>query len=363
MERAIKAWMIEGTDPPTGFVDQGKMLKLSYTIYGILLLLPPSAFESTAWQAVLQNESSNRVQRLYELVAIHMKVTHIAITKPIPSVQANGHDRNVLRSPSNFQSLYGDFGPSVADSVPTQQDLDKAFWVIVKQNGIFQTYAPRWTMFSRGNIAEKARLITLPSVINAVEQGVMSGKGSTAVDLYAGIGYFAFSYLKAGVSKCLGWELNPWSVEGLEKGARANGWKANRIEKGSKIEEMAGRMTIFSESNEFAAARIAEMRADLPPVRHVNCGLLPTSRDSWETAVDILDPGTGGWVHVHENFGVREIEHKAKEVQLAFKAILAEKTAFGERVELANISRLKSYAPGVVHCVLDIYIPPCDSGL
>ena len=38
-------------------------------------------------------------------------------------------------------------------------------------------------------------------------------------DLYAGIGYFAFSYAKAGVGKVLCWEINPWSVDGLRRGA------------------------------------------------------------------------------------------------------------------------------------------------
>src|SRR5690606_6675835 len=47
--------------------------------------------------------------------------------------------------------------------------------------------------------------------------------GKWAVDLYAGIGYFAFSYARLGL-RVLCWEVNPWSVEGLRRGAEANGF-------------------------------------------------------------------------------------------------------------------------------------------
>lgn len=339
--------------------DTRKRLKLPYTIYGCMLLLSQNAFQSECWESVLAASGSDAIERLYYLLARHLKITQIAITNPIPLNNTNGTEHeNVIRSPSNFQPLYGDFGPAKANSAPNRQDFEAAFWVNAKQNGIYQTWAPRWTMFSRGNISEKARILELDSVAQAVEEGRESGEGSAAVDLYAGIGYFTFSYLKAGVRKMLCWDLNAWSCEGLRRGAKANGWEVAKSD-GEAVDALAesdARLLVFTESNERAFERVRQMRSALPPIRHVNCGLLPTSRGSWQTALDVLDPSMGGWIHVHENFAVQDIEAKAEEVRQELELIMNRKRQ--GKIELEHVNRLKSYAPGVMHCVLDIYISP-----
>jgi tRNA wybutosine-synthesizing protein 2 len=350
MYRAIRAWISECNVIPNGNEDRGGSLKLPYTIYGCMLLLSSNAFEGPAWQQA----SDSDIQRLYELIVHNLKVTHIAINKPIPTRDENDLTENIVRSPTSFTPLYGDFGPESASSPPTALDFDSAFWVTAKQNGIFQTWAPRWTMFSRGNISEKARLLTLPSVKEAVDQG-RADRGCAAVDLYAGIGYFAFSYLTAGVEKVMCWDLNPWSVEGLRIGAAANKWSVS-VCIGNLVVDDA-RLLVFNESNEHASLRIRSMHSDLPPIRHVNCGLLPTSRGSWQTALEIVDRELGGWVHVHENFAVGEIGQKSEEVREAFQQILTQAGRSGT-VKIEYVNRLKSYAPGVIHCVLDLYIPP-----
>ncbi|KAK6858721.1 S-adenosyl-L-methionine-dependent methyltransferase [Apiospora arundinis] len=84
-------------------------------------------------------------------------------------------------------------------------------------------------MFRRGNIKEKARVLSFheptdPSLHHrAMSLGELCNKW--AVDMYAGIGYFVFSYAELGM-RVLCWELNPWSVEGLRRGALANGWSS-----------------------------------------------------------------------------------------------------------------------------------------
>lgn len=329
-----------------------------------MLLLSYSAFESSQWKDVRDRCTEAEFELLYQHLAKCLKVTHIAINKPIPLLDDVGQTENVLRAPRNLQPLYGDFGPTTCSSPPTRQDFEVAFWVTAKQNGIYQTWAPRWTMFSRGNISEKARLLELPSVSEAVEEGRAYGTGCAAVDLYAGIGYFAFSYLQAGVDQVLCWDLNPWSVEGLRRGAAANRWSCTAFdlhgETGwERYEGDATRLLVFSESNECATQRVQRMRNRLPPIRHVNCGLLPTSEASWQIAIDVLNPVLGGWIHVHENFGVEEIEQKAEEVRQSFQDVL-HYTGLEKPVRVEDIHRLKSYAPGVMHCVLDIYVPPRD---
>ena len=349
MERAITEW-IDGTTS----------LRLPYTVYGCMLLLSPNAFQTPSWQAYQRSNPGPDFERLYKLICHHLKVSHIAINKPIPVLQQDQSNENVVRSPDNFVPLYGDFGPDSATSRPAAGDFDAAFWVTAKQNGIFQTWAPRWTMFSRGNIGEKARLLSLPSVKEAVEQGCLDGRGCTAIDLYAGIGYFAFSYLKAGVEKVLCWDLNAWSIEGLKRGATANKWSVVTLSCDGIVEDLVGsnaRVLVFNESNVVAADRISAIGSRIPPVRHVNCGLLPTSRGSWQMAVEVLDHDLGGWVHVHENFAVEEIEQKAEEVRLSFQE-MALWNAMTGTVKIECVNRLKSYAPGVMHCVIDVYIPP-----
>ena len=356
MDRAIREWLQEIDHD----LERPGQLGLSYTKYGCMLLLPSGSFESPAWREAFDRCSPQSIENFHQVIVKHLKVTHIAINKPIPTLKEGSEEENIIRAPSNFTPLYGDFGPTTCSSPPTRDNFDTAFWVTTKQNGIFQSWAPRWTMFSRGNVSEKARILTLRSVQEAVDEGRASGKGCTAVDLYAGIGYFAFSYLKAGVTKVICWDLNSWSIEGLKRAAAANKWSTaiNKDEHPlALLAQNDARLVVFNESNERASDQVENMRHRLPPIRHVNCGLLPTSRGSWQTALTVLDQELGGWVHVHENFAVNEIEQKADEVTAAFQHMLNERR-HGSVAQLDYTNRLKSYAPGVMHCVLDIYIPP-----
>ncbi|KAK4540491.1 hypothetical protein LTR36_009129 [Oleoguttula mirabilis] len=371
MERATTAWTSDlGESSGSKWVPAfAHKLNRSYVVYGALVLLPSAAYDELDRLGFGTGAIHANLQRLYELIAHHLKVTHIAVTRPIPPRDDEHARENVIRAPRNFTPLYGEFGPATCSSPPTQEEFDAAFWVTAKQNGIYQTWAPRWTMFSRGNISEKARLLSLPSVLSAVEDGGADGRGCTAVDMYAGIGYFTFSYLKAGVSKMLCWDLNPWSIEGLMRGAVVNKWQAKLVT-GSQTLDAAvvgqARLLVFNEDNMLALGRVEQARNLVPPIRHVNCGLLPTSSDSWEPAVGVIDPGMGGWIHVHENFAVNEIEQKAEEVRVEIQRLVEQR---GQRigcedhrhpqsVAIEHINRLKSYAPGVMHCVIDIYIPP-----
>jgi tRNA wybutosine-synthesizing protein 2 len=92
-------------------------------------------------------------------------------------------------------------------------------------------------------------------------------------------------------------------------------------------------------------------------VVHVNCGFLPTSEPVWRDAWGMVLGGEG-WLHLHENIGVADIEARRGEVQGMFDRWGAEeeqqerrKMAVVEHVEL-----VKTYAPGVWHCVFDVFI-------
>ena len=371
----------------------------TYSLYKPLLLLPAHTFRSPAWTALLSalplQPPPSLLTSLYATLAHAAGATHVALNAPIPPQRASfaaeeeGRNTNVLRAPLALVPLHGDFGgrptAAVADegssgAGPMPEDFAAAFWVSARQNGVVQVWAPLYTMFSRGNVSEKARVLGMESVRRAVREGEGEGEwggavGCAAVDLYAGIGYFAFSYRKAGVRRVLCWELNPWSVEGLTRGAAENGWSVEsfgavggglRSEEGEKgVEED---FWVFEESNEFALEKILRLRNSLPPIRHVNCGLLPTSRGSWKTAVEAVDPAMGGWIHLHENIAVKDIEAKAEDIVREIQAIVDDEPQGSvsqgsqkeRQVELEHVEKVKTYAPGVMHCVLDIYIPRKD---
>ena len=346
----------------------------TYTIYPPLLVLVASDY------AVLEAVtgltcSSIEFSSLFEMLCESFKVTHIALNAPIPAnilgkpnfegiIRSQQHlddvkppPLNILRSPTGLTPLYGDFGPVLSvNHSPTVADFQSALWCTARQNGIFQTWAPRYTMFSRGNVKEKARILELDSL---TEQRLGRGiQEVSAVDLYSGIGYFAFSYAKAGVGKVLCWEINPWSVEGLKKGAEGNKWDVHIIKSGDSVNAAKyenARIVVFEESNEYAAGRIDLIRDQIPAVRHVNCGYLPSSNDSWETAMQALD-FTGGWIHAHENIAKKDIESRKAEILGIFRGLA--KMRFECKVECEHVELIKSYAPGVMHCVLDIAISP-----
>jgi len=339
----------------------------TYSIYEPMLLLPAHSFQSTPWQRLLQSLDHSLLQDLYSRLARRLRVTHIAINAPIPQLHPSGTTApsatsNDIRSPSNLVPLYGDFGPPVTDRAATPRDFATAFWVSTRQNGITQCWAPLHTMFSRGNIREKTRLLTLPSVLEAVDQGRRDGRRCAAVDMYVGVGYFAFSYVRAGLDVVLGWEINGWSVEGLRRGAVRNGWGVRVLKGGWEageeekevLADREARLLVWERSNEFAGETVERLRDRLPPIRHVNCGLLPSSMDGWKIAVRVLDPIMGGWLHLHMNLGAKEIEERSQEMLNQINNLLVEE----RKATLEHVEKVKTFAPGVVHCVLDVYISP-----
>lgn len=186
-------------------------------------------------------------------------------------------------------------------------------------------------MFSRGNITEKTRVLKFPDV-----------KGQEIADLYVGIGYFAFSYLKGGAKRVWGWDLNWWSVEGLRRGAEMNGWNCAVNPENLGDEQIV----VYNEDNIKAVERLkgAEIK-----VKHVNLGLLPSSQGAWRIATEILDE-RGGWIHVHGNCRDVEIGHWSNTVVAEFTRL------FGEtwNVGIAQKFRVKEFGPGVGHWVLDL---------
>ena len=388
-----------------------------FTIYPPLLLLPANTFTiPSTWgnfyNTVLKNNPKLR-QILYETIVKRFNskaaadVSHLAMNAPISLIDAYGNE-NRMRSPTGLIPLYGDFGPppvglhntNNSDDMPSELDFQRALWVRTVQNhGIVQIWSPLHTMFSRGNITEKTRILIGLSLNHQEEaaakapvfegldiqslQGEQIGDISV-VDMYAGIGYFVFSYLKRGVKRVWGWEINGWSIEGLRRGCIENGWgcKVVSVSDHGKldipIDEFVDslldtdRVVVFHGDNAFAADILHGIKCVIEDrgrrwysIRHVNLGLLPSSRCSWEGACKLIDLYKGGWTHVHENADIHQIDQMKEYIIAELKELRTQAYRACHNHELSlpgkeivadcrHVEQVKTYAPGVMHCVFDI---------
>ncbi|CAI4047886.1 tRNA(Phe) (4-demethylwyosine(37)-C(7)) aminocarboxypropyltransferase SKDI_13G1320 [Saccharomyces kudriavzevii IFO 1802] len=341
-------------------------LPLKYTIYPPLVLFNNStvrSFNHPIWQKAFKLKFVDPNEFYSELLCFlcpnnpnknanrHSKdrlLTHLAINNAIV-------ESDILRRPFNIQPLYGeliDKDTSNGDDYtlwknPSKEQLSSSIWCKVIQNGVTQIWSPVFTMFSRGNIKEKKRILaTFPDICN-----------NDVVDLYAGIGYFTFSYLAKSARTLFAFELNPWSVEGLKRGLKANGF------------DKTGNCHVYQESNEMCIQRITEFQAQNPGfqlrVRHINLGLLPSSRQGWPLAIKLIHLQgaslTTVTMHIHENVHIKAINDGSFE-----KDVVTEIGAINESIILtenrntklqfvnSKLERIKTFAPDVWHVCLDV---------
>ncbi|ETV97155.1 hypothetical protein, variant [Aphanomyces invadans] len=198
-------------------------------------------------------------------------------------------------------------------------------WVEVRENGLVYGWDLEKVMFSSGNVTEKARMAKIGCA------------GETIVDMYAGIGYYVVPFLvhgKAAYVHALEW--NPDSVAALQFNLEKN--------------HVASKCTVHPGDNRITGPTLGAI-AD-----RVNLGLLPKSEHGWPIAVQVLKH-TGGWLHVHENVAIDDVEPWREHV---VKSIREMGAAIGKVwvVECTHVERVKSYAPKVLHVVADVHCRP-----
>lgn len=390
VDAAIAAWI---SDLPADLTDTQSQHVSSivsgvpkrWVVYSPMVLLPAGNSASKWWSiaessdAVMKSEQERLWTLMLKLIGKREgkgPLTHMAINSGIPfhnptnpATNCSEPDEktpgieNILRTPNGLVMLHGNFGPVLSPShTPTSEDFDDTFWVSTKQNGITQIWAPRYTMFSRGNVKEKARLLDFHRSREFTTRGLDEEalSNSIAIDLYAGIGYFVFSYMKFGLKKVIGWELNPWSIEGLRRGALANGWTIKIVRQHEELQPGTENILVLAEDNQAALNRLQGLGSGyLKDIRHINCGLLPTSNLSWKMAFEIMI--CDGWLHLHENVGVEDVQTRKSDIETTFRVWMVERhdarVAKVEHVEL-----VKTFAPGVWHCVFDVHIAYPQSG-
>jgi len=331
-----------------------------------------------SWSDLLSNLESDETESIF-LATCDQRLSHPSTACPPPELPR--HDSGVsgmavedntkpLRRSNAASPLPANVTTAISRRErPTQDDFNSAFWVSTKQNGIVQYWAPRYADFHNHNTAENARISHMSRVRSAVV-AQNTPKACTAVDLASGSGSFAFSHAAAGVHKVLCWDANPWSIEGLRRGAIKNGWHIRVYSGDSKSVKMHSKTRVMAlcESGNKALVRIQGLRDSLPPVRHVNCGALPTSREFRETAAAILDPRLGGWIHVQETYRMEEVVFKANKTRVEFEAVvegldkergyLTDANGIKRKPVVQHIQRIASDVPGMFHCIIDIHIPP-----
>ena len=303
----------------------------TWTLYKPMVLFGANSFGCKLWNEFLSEYGPDFFKYILQ-DELFAKYTHIAINKPI-------QNDDVMRRPFSITPVFGDFGPEPNDKIfnePTKKDFDQAFWCSAVQNGIYQEWAPRFTMFSRGNIKEKKRVLQFGCE-----------KDDFVIDMYAGIGYFTLSYLHNGATVFC-WELNPWSIEGLKRGLSANGHNLRifqsqdefTLDRFNQLRKEGVTSFVFAESNIHAVDRLSVLNN--PKIRHINLGLLPSSRDSWSAAKNLAAKSSiSTTIHVHENVHIGEIDTFAKQMGVQFGTV-------------EHVEKVKTFAPDIRHIVVDV---------
>lgn len=164
-------------------------------------------------------------------------------------------------------------------------------------------------------------------------------KGEVIVDLYCGVGYYTIPFLLHGkaahVHAC---EWNPNSLLAIRENLKKAGC------------DVESRCTVYPGDNSQSALQLCYV-AD-----RVCLGLLPSSAAGWPLAVAVMKR-EGGVLHVHEN--VRDIDVDSWTVDTC-RQFTDMFTASGKvmTVTCRHTERVKSYAPHVLHIVVDLVCTP-----
>ena len=271
-----------------------------YEVVGDVLMIPEKSFQLASWEALPDKAP------LWQGLAACFGLRRVALKAEI--------DAGAKRESRVSMLFNGDH----ADT-----------WVTVNENGIRYSFDITKVMFCSGNCTERMRYASF----NAEDQIV--------VDLYCGIGYYTLPLLIHGKAKFVhACELNPNSIAALKRNLELANIAPDRYE----ILEGDNRITTHSLRD------VAD---------RVSLGLLPTSREGWPIAVQVLKP-VGGLLHIHEN--VHEEDIRSGEWMSSCLAYLRSEFATRGKpmdLEVLHIERVKSYAPRVYHFVADI---SCTSG-
>ncbi|HEC77209.1 MAG TPA: class I SAM-dependent methyltransferase family protein [Thermoplasmatales archaeon] len=181
------------------------------------------------------------------------------------------------------------------------------------ENGIKYKFDASKIMFSSGNIDERIRMAKV------------AGKKEVVVDMFAGIGYFTLPIAVYSKSRVYACEINPIAYEFLKENISLNGVN-NLVE------------PIFGDCRIVAPRRVAD---------RVIMGYF-NSIDFLEYAIEILR--NEGIIHFHQKCREEDFPEK---ILGEIKKICKK---YKKKVDVLFYRRIKSYAPHIIHGVIDLKI-------
>lgn len=183
---------------------------------------------------------------------------------------------------------------------------------INKENGCLFKLDLSKVMWSKGNNNERLRIAKLV------------GDGETVIDMFAGIGYFSIPIgIHANAKEVIAIEINPNSYHFLCENIELN-----------KLDNIT---PVLGDCKEVTP----KFKAD-----RIIMGYVKTTHHYLNVAIDSLNEG--GILHYHETVPEKLMKTRPLE------RIISE--ANGREVELLKINKIKKYAPGVEHVVVDVRI-------
>lgn len=252
------------------------------------------------------------------LLSVYPGASRVARMAPVQ----NGPKRR-----SQVQLLYPT--PPPEESAQASQGPGSPGWVTVRENRLTYSFDLTRTMFSSGNVSEKARVAQ------------MDCSGQTVVDLYAGIGYYTLPLAVHGKARrVVACEWNVDAVQALRHNIRAN-----------DVEDV---VEVLDGDNRLTTQGLPDMMAD-----RVHLGLLPSSEEGWPIAARLLR-AEGGTVHVHGNMLDQAVEAWVTRIEQEIAALgQALGRPWARQVKVTHCEYVKSFAPCVWHLVADVQ---CGTG-
>jgi tRNA wybutosine-synthesizing protein 2 len=185
-----------------------------------------------------------------------------------------------------------------------------------REHGVEYEFDTARQMFSKGNVGERLRM------------GRTVRDGETVVDMFAGIGYFTLPMAVLG---------SPGRVYAAEIDAEAHGYLASNIVR-NDVEDVV--RPLLGDCREVVPRGVAD---------RVVMGYVGGTEDFLDVAMEALGP-EGGVVHLHEKYGIEEVPDRPMAV------IEAAALDAGRTVRLISWREVKSYAPSIVHAVVDVEV-------
>ena len=272
-------------------------LPQKWELFGDLAIIPNSVMNNSQWQDFFRSITQEQEREIWQIIAQALRVDRLARQDKIAT--------DMMRT-SQVKMLLGHSGEVEIN------DFGVRFWLDVTK-----------VMFSSGNVTERHRI------------GNIDMSGEIIVDAFAGIGYYTLPMLvRSNAQHVYACEINPNSIQALQNGAKLN--------------NVGKRLTILEGDN------LSTMKQVYSLADRVHLGILPSSKKTWQSAINCLKP-SGGKLHIHMNVEEEKIEDFVTYCSDSI-ATLAKQLGREGIVSVEHVEKVKWYAPRIRHIVIDISV-------